>query len=250
MQLDLQGKTALVTGASRGIGAAIFRALGAAGASVMGTATGESGTAAIKEAAREGNFCGVAQCYDAADAVQAKLLMAAAQEAWGAAPDIVVCNAAINADTLLMRMRDEDWARVIETNLSGVFYLARAAVPAMIKKRSGRIIAVSSVVASAGNPGQSNYCAAKAGVEGFVRALAREVGSRGVTVNAIAPGFINTDMTAKLPEKLRAQLVAQTPLARMGEPHEVAAAAVFLAAESAAYITGQTLHINGGMLMR
>ncbi|MGU9952240.1 MAG: 3-oxoacyl-ACP reductase FabG [Gammaproteobacteria bacterium WSBS_2016_MAG_OTU1] len=250
MNIDLQGKTALVTGASRGIGAAIYRRLGAAGATVVGTATSDSGVAAITDGATNAGFRGLATVYDAADGAQAKTLIAKTCELAGASPDILICNAAINADGLLMRMKDDDWERVLQTNLSGVFYLARAVIADMLKKRGGRIIAISSVVAQAGNAGQTNYVAAKAGVEGFVRALAREAGGRNVTVNAIAPGFINTDMTAKLPQALRDKFIAETPLKRMGEADEVAAAAVFLASDDASYITGQTLNVNGGMLMK
>lgn len=249
MKIDLAGKTAVITGASRGIGAAVFRAFGESGARVFGTATGAAGIAAVENAAREGGFCGAAKQYDAANPADAAALVAAAADFFGAAPDIVVCNAGINSDGLLMRMKDESWARVLRTNLDGVFYLARAAVPGMLKKRGGRIIVVSSVVASAGNAGQTNYCAAKAGAEGFVRALARETAGRGVTVNAVAPGFIETDMTASMPDALREKLAAQIPAGRAGAPEEAAAAALFLASAAASYITGHTLHVNGGMLM-
>ena len=249
MKIDLTGKNALITGASRGIGAAVFDAMGAAGATVFGTATGAAGTAAIVRRAEVGGFRGAAAEYDAADAASAKILAARAADEFGGAPDILVCNAGATADGFLMRMKDDDWTGVLQTNLGGVFYLSRAVIAGMIKKRGGRIIVLSSVVAAAGNAGQTNYCAAKAGAEGFVRALAREVGGRGITVNAIAPGFINTDMTARLPDDIRAKLSAQIPLGRAGEAAEVAAAALFLASDYAAYITGHTLHINGGMLM-
>lgn len=247
MQINLEGKTAVITGASRGIGAAIFRAFGGAGAAVLGTATGGAGMAAVEKAAAAGGFRGAARQYDAANPADADALIAAAAEMFGGVPDIVVCNAGITADGLLMRMKDDAWARVLRTNLDGVFYLARAAVAGMLKKRGGRIIAVSSVVAAAGNAGQVNYCAAKAGVEGFVRALARETAARGITVNAVAPGFIDTDMTAGLPPAVREKITAQIPAGRIGAPAEAAAAAVFLASDAASYITGHTLHVNGGM---
>lgn len=247
MRIDLTGKTALVTGASRGIGAAIFRAFGESGAAVLGTATGDAGLAAINAAAAEYKFRGAAKQYDAANPADAESLMAAAAEMFGGVPDIVVCNAGITADGLLMRMKDDAWTRVLRTNLDGVFYLARAAAAGMLKKRGGRIIAISSVVAAMGNAGQANYCAAKAGVEGFVRALARETAGRGVTINAVAPGFIATDMTADLPESAREKITAQIPAGRIGKPEEIAAAALFLASDAASYITGHTLHVNGGL---
>ena len=250
MNIDLTGQTALITGASRGIGAAIFRRLGEAGASVVGTATGDSGLEAIRRCAKTCNFRGEAVAYDAADSEQARALIGEAENLLQSSPDIVVCNAAVNADGLLMRMKEDDWTRVLRTNLDGIFYLARAAVGGMIKKKRGRIIAVSSVVAAAGSAGQTNYCAAKAGAEGFIRALAREVAARGITANAIAPGFVETDMTAKLPPALREKYLENVPLKRAGVPDDIAAAALFLASEGASYITGQTLHINGGMLMR
>ena len=245
----LKGKTALVTGASRGIGAAIFSQFGAAGAVVLGTATGESGEQAIVSAAADGKFDGRAVRYQAGDAAAAQDLAAAAQKMFDGVPDIVVCNAAINRDGFLIRMKDNDWDAVLATNLSSVFYLSRALLGGMLRRRSGRIIAVSSVVASLGNAGQANYCASKAGLEGFLRALAQESGARGVTVNAVAPGFISTDMTAKLPEGLQKKFVDATPLGRMGEAADVAAAVCFLASDAAAYITGQTLHVNGGLYM-
>ena len=246
---DLKGKTAIITGASRGIGAAILKTFGVAGAKVIGTATGDSGVNLIKKQLSEGGFDGTAAVYNAAKPEHAKELSEFATEFFGGVPDIVVCNAGTNADGLLMRMKDEDWMKVIEANLNGVFYLSRAVVGGMIKKRAGRIIAVSSVVAASGNPGQTNYCASKAGVEGFVRSLAREVGGRHVTVNAVAPGFIDTDMTAKLPEGLKKQLTSQIPLGRIGIPDEIAAAVLFLASDNAGYVTGQTIHVNGGLYM-
>lgn len=249
MNIDFSGKRALVTGASRGIGAAIFSELGAAGAAVAGTATSAAGAGAISDSASRLGFRGAGFAYDAASAAQAGDLATQAAEFLGGAPDILVCNAGMAADSLMMRMKDEAWSKVLDANLSGAFYLARAVLPSMLKNRSGRIIAVSSVVASMGNAGQANYCAAKAGLEGLVRALARESASRGVTVNAVAPGFIETDMTASLPEGVRERILAAVPQARIGDPADVAAAVLFLASERAAYITGQTMHVNGGMLM-
>lgn len=238
----LSGKTALVTGASRGIGAAICAAYLAEGARVVGTATGDAGVARINNAGGEGLL------YDAADKKQTSALAAKINVDYGGV-DIAVINAAVNADGLLLRMKDEDWERVLEVNLSAAFRLTRELMRAMLKKRYGRIIFLSSVVASIGNAGQANYCAAKAGVEGYCRALARETATRNVTANAIAPGFIETDMTAKLPPAARESFLQIIPAKRAGKAEEVAAAAVFLASDAASYITGQTLHVNGGLYM-
>ena len=256
------GKVALVTGASRGIGAAVFRALGTAGASVVGTATSESGAAAISEAARAGGFNGRGVVYVAggsesgtastsgtASESAAALVKDADGTGGGVGVDILVANAGATSDALLMRMGDAEWDRVLDVNLTSSFHLTRAALRGMMRRRFGRVVLLSSVAAAYGNPGQANYCAAKAGLEGFARSVARESASRGVTVNAVAPGFIETDMTASLPSSARAELLSGVPIGRAGTPEEVASLICFLASDSAAYITGQTLHINGGMLM-
>ncbi len=245
-QNSLAGKCALVTGASRGIGAAVYQSLGASGARVCGTATSAEGAETIRAAARGFDGCG--EVYDAADADAAKVLLSALAEK-GFAPDIVVCNAGVTADGLLVRMKDENWERVLQTNLSGAFRLARASLAGMMKKRWGRLIGISSVVARSGNAGQANYCASKAGMEGLFRAIAREGAPRGITANTVAPGFVGTDMTMQLPEKLREEWVKMIPLGRMGRPEEIAAAVVFLSSAGGDYITGQTLHINGGLAM-
>ena len=220
----------------------------AAGAGVIGTATGDEGLENIRLLAKQGGFQGEAMRYDAADESAESALFKNIGDTFGA-PDIVVCNAGIVADTLLIRMKDEDWERVIHTNLSAVFRLSRIAVTAMMKKRFGRLIGVSSIVARMGNAGQANYCASKAGMEGLFRAVAKEVAARGVTVNTVAPGFIDTDMTKNLPSDWKDLIIAQTPAKRMGNAEEVAAAVLFLASPSASYITGHTLHVNGGMMM-
>jgi 3-oxoacyl-[acyl-carrier protein] reductase len=245
--MELKGKTALVTGASRGIGQAIALLLAEKGATVVGTATSEAGAAAISASlAKLGGRGVVLNVNNAQDCTD--LIEAMGKEA-GAGPHILVNNAGITRDNLTMRMKDDDWAAVIETNLTSVFRLSRAVLRGMMKARWGRIINITSVVGSSGNAGQANYAAAKAGVTGMTRALARELGSRNITVNCVAPGFIATDMTDKLDESQKIALLTQIPLGRLGAPHEIAQAVAFLASSSADYITGSTLHVNGGMYM-
>lgn len=244
----LQGKIALVTGASRGIGQGIALALGAAGATVAGTATTAAGAAAITAAFAAAGVSGKGYALDVNDAAQIDATLAEIQQQWGN-PGILINNAGITRDNLLMRMKDEEWDAIMATNLKSVFRLSKAVMRGMMKARAGRIINITSVIGSLGNAGQTNYAAAKAGVEGFSRALAREVGSRNITVNCIAPGFIDTDMTRGLDEAQRATLVEQIPLGRLGGVADVAGAVIYLASDAAAYVTGCTLHVNGGMHM-
>jgi len=241
----LQGQVALVTGASRGIGAAVASALLAAGATVIGTATTESGAAAVTEALG-GKGRGIVLNIADDASVQSALEDLQAHEG---SPTILVNNAGITRDNLLMRMKSEEWDEVIATNLSGAFRVSKACLRGMMKARFGRIVNIASVIGIMGNAGQANYAAAKAGLIGFSKSLAREVGSRNITVNVVAPGFIDTDMTRVLPEEQRTNLQAQIPLGRLGEAHDIANAVVFLASPAGAYITGETLHVNGGMLM-
>ena len=243
-----EGEIVLVTGASRGIGSAIADTLGRKGATVIGTATSEAGASGISDRFAAGGIRGSGMVLDVTDPASVDQLLKAVSEEFGA-PSILVNNAGITRDNLLMRMKDDDWNSIMETNLTSVFRLTKACLRAMMKGRKGRIINIASVVGVTGNPGQSNYAAAKAGVIGFSKSLAREVGSRGITVNVIAPGFIDTDMTRELPEEQRKALLANIPLARLGDPEEIAKAVVFLASPDAAYITGETLHVNGGMYM-
>lgn len=241
-----EGQVALVTGASRGIGAAIALALAKQGAKVVGTATTESGAAQITAALEAHGGLGLA--LDVNDAAQVESVLKQIGEKFGDV-SILVNNAGITRDTLLMRMKDADWDAVIATNLTSVFRMSQAVLRPMMKARFGRIINISSVVGHMGNPGQANYAAAKAGMAGFTRSLAAEVGSRGITVNCIAPGFIDTDMTRELPENVKEELIKRVPLARFGAVEDIAAAVTFFASPSAAYITGETLHVNGGMYM-
>lgn len=243
---ELQGKLALVTGATRGIGKAISQELATRGAVVVGTATSEAGARSIDEHLAPLGGRGV--MLDVNDAAACEALVAELGKQDGG-PHILVNNAGITRDNLAMRLKDEDWEAVIQTNLSAVFRLSRAVIRPMMKARSGRIINITSVIGSSGNPGQSNYAAAKAGVAGMSRALARELGSRGITVNCVAPGFIETDMTRALDENQTSAILSQIPLGRMGAPADIANAVAFLASAQAAYVTGTTLHVNGGMYM-
>jgi 3-oxoacyl-[acyl-carrier protein] reductase len=246
--LSLSGEIALVTGASRGIGAGIADALGRAGATVIGTATTAPGAAAITTRLKELGIAGRGLMLDAssADSVAAAEKDIADREGQ---ISILVNNAGITRDNLLLRMKDEEWDAVIATNLSSVFLTSKVFVRGMLKKRHGRIINISSVIGAMGNAGQANYAAAKAGIVGFSKSLAREVGSRGITVNVVAPGFIQTDMTSALPDEQREKLAAQIPLQRLGAVDDVAGAVLFLASRAGGYVTGETLHVNGGLLM-
>lgn len=243
---QLQGKIALVTGATRGIGKAIAMELAGHGATVIGTATSEAGALAITDMLAEHGGRGVV--LNVNDAAACESLVTELGKSDGG-PDILVNNAGITRDNLAMRMKDEDWQDVIDTNLSAVFRLSRAVTRNMMKARWGRIINITSVIGSSGNPGQANYAAAKAGVAGLARALARELGSRNITVNCVAPGFIETDMTRALNETQTANILGQIPLGRLGSAQDIACAVAFLAGPQAGYITGTTLHVNGGMYM-
>ncbi|WP_374350892.1 3-oxoacyl-ACP reductase FabG [Chitinimonas sp.] len=246
--MSLQGKVALVTGASRGIGRAIAETLVRDGATVIGTATSESGAAAITTYLQELGVKGAGLALDVNDAAAVDAALAQIEKDHGAIA-ILVNNAGITRDGLLMRMKEDDWDAVMDTNLRSVFRLSKAVLRGMMKARWGRIVSIASVVGSLGSAGQTNYAAAKAGMMGFTRSLAREVGSRNITVNCVAPGFIDTDMTASLPEEYKAKLIAQISLERLGQPQEIADAVAFLASDKASYITGNTLHVNGGMYM-
>ncbi len=243
---DLSGKVALVTGASRGIGAAIADTLAAAGATVVGTATSASGAAAIGE--RLAQWGGEGRVLSVGEAGSIEDLIAAIEKEQGKL-DILVNNAGITRDNLLMRMKEEEWDDIMQINLKSVFRASKAVLRGMMKQRTGRIINITSVVGAMGNAGQTNYAAAKAGLMGFTKSMAREVGSRGITVNCVAPGFIDTDMTKALPEEQRAALAAGIALGKLGEAQDIADAVWFLASDQGKYITGQTLHVNGGMLM-
>lgn len=246
--MTLTDKVALVTGASRGIGAAIAEQLGAAGATVIGTATSQAGAERIAARFKEQGMAGTGMLLDVTSADSVAEVLAQIKEQFGE-PAILVNNAGITQDNLLMRMSDAEWSDVIDTNLSSVFRLSKAVLRGMMKARWGRIINISSVVGAMGNPGQTNYAASKAGVAGFGRSLAAEVGSRGITVNTVAPGFIDTDMTQALAEEQRKVLQEKIPLGRLGRPEEIAAVVVFLASEAGSYVSGETIHVNGGMYM-
>ena len=242
----LDEKLVLVTGASRGIGRAIALTLGDAGATVIGTATSDEGAANISKIFTENNIHGKGMKLNVNDNEQITDLLKNITEDYGSV-DILINNAGITRDNILVRMKEDEWDDIINTNLSSVYKMSKAVLRGMIKKRSGRIISITSVVGSMGNAGQSNYAAAKAGIMGFTKSLAREVGIRGITVNAIAPGFIKTDMTDALPDDQKEALASQIPLARLGTVDEIAQSVLFLAGESGSYITAQTLHVNGGM---
>ncbi|QGZ62938.1 3-oxoacyl-ACP reductase FabG [Paraburkholderia acidisoli] len=248
MEKTLDNQAAIVTGASRGIGRAIALELARQGATVIGTATSEAGAQAITAAFEEAGVKGRGAVLNVNDAAAAEALIDATVKEFGGLA-VLVNNAGITQDNLAMRMKDDEWDSVIDTNLKSVFRLSRAVLRPMMKARTGRIINITSVVGSSGNPGQANYAAAKAGVAGMTRALAREIGSRGITVNCVAPGFIDTDMTKDLPAEQQTALKQQIPLGRLGSPEDIAHAVAFLASPQAAYITGTTLHVNGGMYM-
>ena len=246
MSNELNGEIALVTGASRGIGAAIADLLASKGATVIGTATTESGAAAIGERLKP--LGGHGRALDVTDGAAVEALIDAIAKEFGAV-GILVNNAGITRDNLLMRMKDEDWNAIIDTNLSSIFRTSKAVMRGMMKARKGRIINIASVIGVTGNAGQANYAAAKAGIIGFSKSMAREIGSRNITVNVVAPGFIETDMTRDLPEEAKAKMLADIALGRLGSPRDIAEAVAFLAGPAAAYITGETLHVNGGMYM-
>ena len=248
MEKTLDNQAAIVTGATRGIGRAIALELARQGATVIGTATSEAGAQAISSAFEAAGLKGRGAVLNVNDAAAAEALIDATVKEFGGLA-ILVNNAGITQDNLAMRMKDDEWDSVIDTNLKSVFRLSRAVLRPMMKAKGGRIINITSVVGSSGNPGQANYAAAKAGVAGMTRALAREIGSRGITVNCVAPGFIDTDMTKDLPAEQQAALKQQIPLGRLGSPDDIAHAVAFLASPQAAYITGTTLHVNGGMYM-
>lgn len=244
----MQDQIALVTGASRGIGAAIALELGKQGATVIGTATSQGGADNITVALQQAGVKGVGMALDVNDAAQVEAVLKAISEKFGVI-SVLVNNAGVTRDTLLMRMSEEDWDTVLSTNLKSVFRLSQAVLRPMMKARYGRIINISSVVGHMGNAGQTNYAAAKAGMAGFTKSMAQEVGSRGITVNCVAPGFIDTDMTRELPEEHRNKLLQHIPLGRLGQVEDIAAAVAFLASKRAGYVTGETLHVNGGMYM-
>jgi len=250
MSKELEGEVALVTGASRGIGKAIAEHLAALGATVIGTATSDNGADNITEylTAMNSSGGGKGMCLNVADADSVAAVIKSITDEFGAV-SILVNNAGITKDNLLMMMKEDQWNDIIDTNLTSVYRLSKAVIRNMMKKKKGRIINIASVVGLTGNPGQTNYSATKAGMLGFTKSLAQEIGSRNITVNCVAPGFIDTDMTRELPEEQREALIKQIPLNRLGDPADIAAAVVFLASPAAAYITGETINVNGGMYM-
>ncbi|MDX9988862.1 3-oxoacyl-ACP reductase FabG [Thiothrix unzii] len=246
--ISLQGDVALVSGASRGIGRSIAELLGSAGATVVGTATSEKGAEAITAYLREAGIAGKGTVLNVADKASIDTVVKAVGDEFGGI-SILVNNAGITRDNLLMRMKDDEWDDIINTNLTSVYRMSKACLRGMTKAKKGRIISISSVVGASGNAGQTNYAAAKAGLVGFSKSLAREIGSRNVTVNVVAPGFIDTDMTRELSEDQRNNLLHGIPLGRLGQPAEIAGAVLFLASPLGAYVTGETIHVNGGMYM-
>jgi 3-oxoacyl-[acyl-carrier protein] reductase len=243
---NLQGKIVLVTGASRGIGQAIALSLGNAGATVIGTATSDKGADAISVKLKDNNIVGQGLTLNVTNNDQISEVISTITDNYGSV-DVLINNAGITRDNLLMRMKEEEWDDIMNTNLTSVYKMSKAVLRGMMKKKAGRIISITSVVGAMGNAGQTNYAAAKAGIMGFTKSLAREVGTRGITVNAVAPGFIQTDMTNALPEEQKASLASQIPLGRLGSPDEIAQTVLFLAGEGGSYITAQTIHVNGGM---
>ncbi len=246
--LNLEGKVTLVTGASRGIGRAIAESLGKAGATVIGTATSEKGADAISAYFKDAGINGVGKMLNVTDTDSIDSLLKEITTEFGAIT-VLVNNAGITRDNLMLRMKEEEWSDIMNTNLTSVYRLSKACLKGMMKARQGRIISIASVVGATGNAGQANYAAAKAGVVGFSKSLAQEIGSRGITVNVVAPGFIDTDMTRELPEEQRKQLMSNIPLGKLGEAEDIANAVLFLASDMGSYITGETMHINGGMYM-
>ena len=246
--INLEGQVALVTGASRGIGRAIAETLGKSGATVIGTATSENGATAITNYFKDAGINGVGKMLNVTDTESIDSVLKDINSEYGAIT-VLVNNAGITRDNLMLRMKEEEWSDIMTTNLTSVYRLSKACLKGMMKARHGRIISISSVVGATGNAGQANYAAAKAGVVGFSKSLAQEIGSRGITVNVVAPGFIDTDMTRELPEEQRKNLMSNIPLGQLGEAQDIANAVVFLASDMGSYISGETLHVNGGMYM-